>query len=771
MDKVYNHKLVEARIYKKWEEFGSFTAGDKEGKKPYVILMPPPNANASLHAGHAMYTIEDLIIRWKRMQGFLALWIPGLDHAGIETQTVYEKHLAKQGKSRMDFDRITLYNDIYKFVQENSGTIYKQFKTLGFSADWSRSTFTLDDKVIKRVFETFKKLHDDELLYRTEYLVNYCVRCGTTLADLEVKYIERDDPLYYMKYGPFTIATVRPETKFRDTALAVNPKDKRYKNELGKTYEIMGLLGPVEMTIIADEEVDPKFGTGIMKVTPAHDPHDFELGKRYNLPVTPIIDFLGRMDFSWFLAKKDFPPKYLQRAQKYHGKKVAQARQLMVEDLKEDDLLIKTDKNYSHRVPVCYRCGHDLEALVIPNWFIKVGPLKEAAIKVVKEGKIKFVPKRYVKEYYQWMETMHDWPISRQIVWGIRIPVWYKVDKNSSNIWVWWLDKNKNLQQGTVRQFLDKGILLSEIEDGLQKVSALPKPSGPDYVISMEKPAGADYLPETDTFDTWFSSGQWPLVTLGFPDSDDFRKFYPTDLMGTLSDIIRFWISRMIMFGLYLAGDIPFKTVYLWSVVVDSKGQKMSKSKGNVVDPSIFIERYGADALRMSLIYGIAPGSRVPLSESKVRGMRNFANKLWNIGRFIKINIENFEKNKIIIEKFNSNAKRAKLAAEDKKILTQLVLLTNGVSKSLEEYRFDKAAERLYEYIWHTLADNYVETAKEKLRQQDSQKLAILVYVFLTCLTLLHPFMPYITEEIRGQILGDEVKTKPLIISAWPKDK
>jgi valyl-tRNA synthetase len=748
MDKAYDHKQFEEKIYTLWEKNEVFNHGEKEGKPSYTILMPPPNANASLHAGHAMYSIEDLLIRWKRMQGFAAIWFPGMDHAGLETQSVYEKHLAKEGKSRMDFDRETLYQNIYKFVEDNSGIIYKQFKSLGFSADWKRSTFTMDEKVLTRVFGTFEKLHGDGLIYRDNYLVNYCTKCGTTLADLEVNHEERQDPLYFMRYGPFTIATVRPETKFRDTALAVNPKDPRYKEHIGKTFRIMGLLGEIEMKVIPDEEVNPEFGTGIMKVTPAHDPHDFALGKKFGLPVTPIIDVNGRMDFSWYLEKSGVEEKHMERARKYHGRKVAEARKLMVEDLLADGLMEKIDENYLHSVPVCYRCKNQLESLVLPNWFVKVGPLKEPAVEAVRKGKIKFQPARFLKDYYQWMEVMHDWPISRQTVWGIRIPIWYKVDEKADQVWVWWLDNDGSLQQGTVHSFLNKGVKLTEIEKGLQKVSAKPQPEGPKYVISREKP-GEDYLPETDTFDTWFSSGQWPLVTLNFPDGEDFSKYYPTDVMGTLSEIIKFWVSRMIMFGLYLADDVPFKTVYLWSMVVDAKGQKMSKSKGNVINPSILIDKYGADALRMALVYGIAPGSRVPLAEDKVRAMRNFANKVWNISRFVS-SIDEIE------------VAENKPNADDKWIQDELAKTIKIVTDGLTKYRFNQAAEEIYDFIWHRLADVYIEKVKERR----AEALPTLKHVLRDSLKLLHPFMPFVTEAIWQELKLDE---DMLAISKWPE--
>ena len=424
MDKIYDHKIVEDKLYKSWEEKGYFAPEINQNGQSYAIILPPPNANGALHFGHAMFTVEDILIRFHRMKGDAALWLPGIDHAGIETQFVFEKKLKQEGKTRLDYDQETLYNMIHAYVEEHKGGIEDQLRKLGFSLDWSREKYTLDPEIVALVYKTFKKMYDEGLVYRDYRLVNYCTFDGTSFSDLEVVYEEKQAPMYYMKYGPFTIATVRPETKFRDTALAVNPQDPRYKDAIGKTYEIQGLLGMVRMTIIPDPEVNPEFGTGIMKVTPAHDPHDFELGKKHKLSVTPIIGFDGKMDFSWFLEKKDVDPKYRARAQKYHGKYIKEARKLMVEDLKEDGLLIKTDDNYKHRIGLCYKCKNVLEPLPLEQWFVKVGPLKEKAIEVVKKGHITIHPKMFENHYFQWMENLRDWNISRQIVWGIRIPAW-----------------------------------------------------------------------------------------------------------------------------------------------------------------------------------------------------------------------------------------------------------------------------------------------------------------------------------------------------------
>lgn len=760
MNSTYNHKDYEADIYAAWEQSGAFNPDTQSNAdsshKPFTILLPPPNANASLHAGHAMFVIEDILIRWHRMLGDPTLWLPGTDHAGFETQYVYEKHLSKQGKSRFQFDRQTLYNDIYKFVADNSGTIFAQLKQLGFSCDWSRSTFMLDDKVIKVVYDTFNQMVDDGLVYRDNYIVNYSPKSGTSFSELEVKHIERQDPLYYIKYGPFLVATVRPETKFRDVALAANPKDPRYADWIGKTIIFNGLLGPVEMQIIPDEEVDMEFGTGIMKVTPAHDAHDFALGRKFNIPVEPLIDFQGRMDFSWYINAHSDPQTaeeqtYLDRARLYHGKKVMEARKLIVADMVAAGLIDHIDEKYTHNVVVDYKTGADIEPMVMPNWFVKMKPLAEKGMAAANNGEVKFIPERFTKEFHRWLSNIHDWPISRQIVWGIRIPVWYSVEKNP-RLEVIFLDKNHTRIMGMVSELLDSGFTLAEIRSGLQQLRA---PIDAVYQVSDTEP-GPEYLPETDTFDTWYSSGQWPLTTLGYPDSADFKRFFPTQVLDTMWDIIFFWVSRMIMFSLYKTGKVPFETVYLHSMVTDAKGAKMSKSKGNVVNPIDLTEKYGADSLRIALIAGSAPGNPIALSEDKVRGYRNFANKLWNIGRFITL------------QKANGTGDPTDLQPEDRQILTELDDLIQSSTTNLEKYRFSDYALGLYDFIWNRLASDYLE--KTKGREDKATVFAVLVRVFSTCLKLLHPIMPFVTESIwqEWQKEGILDTSSLLITTAWP---
>ncbi len=728
MDKNYNHKEYEEKIYSQWEKADVFKTS--QNGEPYTILMPPPNANASLHAGHAMYTVDDILIRFRRMQGFSVSWIPGLDHAGFETQYVYEKNLAKEGKSRMDFDRETLYKNIFSFVKDNSGLIYGQMKKLGFSADWNRSVFTLDDNVVETVYQTFSKMEKEGYVYRDNYIVNYCTNCGTSLAELEVKYVERVDPLYFVKYpledgsGFITVATVRPEPIFVDTHLAVNPKDQKNKHLIGK--KVLNPLTDAVMEIIADDYVDPEFGTGIVKLTPAHDANDFQVAKKHNLPIITAIDWRGKITAN---------------GGKYAGMKAKIAREEVVKDLEAKGLIEKIDSNYIHNVTTCYKCGRDLENLTIPNWFIKVKDLKQKVKEVVEKDEIKFTPKRFKKHMLTWLETMHDWPISRQIVWGIRIPAWYAVDKNP-DLQITFLDKNTKPTSGKLSELINK-YTFEEIESGLQFISA---PHNSVYEISTTKP-GANYLQETDTFDTWFSSGQWPLVTL---KDQEFETRFPTNFMGTLSDILKFWVSRMIMFSLYLKQEIPFKNVYLWSMVADSKGVKMSKSKGNVVNPLELIDKYGADALRMSLMYGTPAGSKVILSDDKVKGMRNFANKIWNIARFVKQNEE--------VSKAQSSPTHN---SDDKLILGELQKTTQKVTGSLEKYQLNEAAEEIYDFLWHKFADVYIEKTKD--RREEAQP--VLQEVLEQSLKLLHPFMPFVTEAIWQEMGNEDL----LIASKWPE--
>ncbi|MEI6691045.1 MAG: valine--tRNA ligase [bacterium] len=735
MEPRFEHNKVENDLYKAWEEAGVFKpsnakATDGKPKKPYTILMPPPNANASLHAGHGMYTVDDILIRYKRMQGYSALWVPGLDHAGFETQFVYEKQLAKEGRSRLEFDRQTLYDNVYKFVKDNSGQIIEQFRRLGFSADWSRTVFTLDPHVLERAFTTFSKMVVEKLIYRSDYLVNYCTNCGTSLAELEILHDEREDKLYFLKYGPVTVATVRPETLFGDTAVAVHPKDKRYA-------KLVGTMVPLPLTtrmipIVADEMVDVEFATGAVKITPAHDQNDFEAGKRHNLEMIKVINQMGRMT----LPKDVTTPEI-------DGMKVKAAREKTVEALQAAGAIDKIDEHYLHAVTVCYKCKRDMEPMTVPNWYIKVETLKPPVVAAIKTGKTKIFPARYEKHLLDWMEIMHDWPISRQVAWGIRIPAWYDVLKNPT-IYATFLDAQHNSVSGEVGELLEKHSF-SEIETGLQTISA---PKDATYVVSKNKPDG-QFLQETDTFDTWFSSGQWPLVTL---KDDENATRHPTDTMATMVDILRIWVSRMMMFGIYLNGETPFKNVYLWSKVTDSKGAKMSKSKGNVVNPLILVDKYGADAFRMSLIFGNGDGDKVPLSDDKVRAMRNFANKIWNMARFFLM--MNEDKNIEYQTSATSEIEKLALVDIDKEILGKLAETVKVVNNSLEKFRFGEAADAIYHFMWDEVAAIYIESIKD--REDKDVALTVFYHVFTTSLKLLHPFMPFVTEAVWKELPGTE---------------
>jgi len=706
VDKVYEHKNVEEKIYKDWEEKGYFAPEVNPGGIPYCIILPPPNANAPLHFGHAMYVVEDILIRYHRMQGDAALWLPGADHAGFETQFVFEKHLQKDGKSRFDYDRETLYKMIWDFVQSNRGGMEGQLRKLGFSLDWSRKKFTLDPDIVAIVYKTFKKLYDDGLIYRANRLVNYCTFDGTSFSDLEVVHQERKSPLYYIKYGPLVLATTRPETKFGDTAVAVNPKDSRYKEYVGKDLDIETVLGSAKIKVVADEMVDMEFGTGVVKITPAHDFNDFEVAERHNLSLKQVIGFDGKMN---------------EYAGKFAGLYIKQARAAVVEEMQKKGLIEKIDESYVNRIGLCYKCKNVLEPLPLEQWFVKVKPLAEIAIKVVKNKKIKITPKNFETIYFQWLENLRDWNISRQTVWGIRIPA-FKCEKCTK--WI--------------------------VTDG--KVP--------------EKCANCNsnkLIQDTDTFDTWFSSGQWPFAALRASRvSTDLKTFYPTSVMETGRDILFFWVARMVMLGFYITDEAPFKEVLFHGLVNDPYGRKMSKSKGNVVNPLELVDQYGADAVRFALIYGNATGNDQALSYTKLDGARKFANKLWNMARFIEMKRVQSSKLKVKSYEFEELLKEAKNET-DKEWVKKTQGLVSEVSKYIDNYQFNLAAERLYEFIWHEFADKYIEDVKNRI---DENSYLILAALYLILLKLLHPFMPFITEEINKQ-LGF---SQDLIISAWPHD-
>jgi valyl-tRNA synthetase len=697
MEKVYNHKDVEDKIYKQWEERGYFQPEINPQGQPYCIILPPPNANGDLHFGHAMFTVEDILIRYHRMKGYAALWLPGTDHAGIETQFVFEKKLQAEGKSRLEYDQDTLYQMIFSYVEENKGKIQKQLRKLGFSLDWTREKYTLEPDIIKLVCKTFKKMYDEGLVYRDYRLVNFCTKDGTSFSDLEVVYEERKDPLYYIKYGPLTIATTRPETKFGDTGVAVHPSDKRYQKYVGKEIKIETVLGPATIKVVADTAVDPAFGTGVVKVTPAHDFTDFEIGKRHGLPLKQVIGYDGKLN---------------EHAGKFAGLSVSKARAAIVEEMKRKGLIEKIDEEYVHRVGLCYKCKTVIEPLPKEQWFVKVESLKKMASEAVRDGKIKIFPKSFESQYFTWLKNLKDWNISRQIVWGIRIPAFKNVKTGE---WI--------------------------VTDG-------------------EKPQGDEWEQDSDTFDTWFSSGQWPYVTLQTTRAGDFEKFYPTDVLETGYDLLRAWVSRMVMLGLYMTGKVPFKHVLFHGLVNDPYGKKMSKSKGNVVNPLELIEHYGADAVRLALIYGNATGNDQSLSYSKLDAARKFTNKLWNMARFIQMKQD---QNKTL-KRIPSFSELEKLAihSNDREWIQKVEHLASEITRYIDAYQFNLAAERLYEFIWHEFADKYIEDVKTRINEQS---LVILISLFITQLKLLHPFMPFVTEAIYQKLIDSE---DSIMISSWP---
>ncbi|MGB9726563.1 MAG: valine--tRNA ligase [Minisyncoccia bacterium] len=722
ISKVYQPQKIEKKIYSLWEKSGYFNPDNLPFKKgrSFCIIMPPPNANAPLHIGHAVFvTLEDIMIRYHRLKGDLALWLPGTDHAGFETQVVFEKKLEKEGRSRFQMQREEFFREIFAYTKENKKIVRKQLKLLGASCDWSREKFTLDKDIIKIVYETFAQLYKDGLLYRDKRIVNYCLKHQTAFSDLEVKYFEEKSKLYYVKYKLLnsekyiTVATTRPETIVGDVAIAVNSNDLRYKNIIGKKV-VDPILNRV-IPIIADKRVEIDFGTGALKITPAHDALDFEIGKDHNLEIRQTLNFDGRFNHL---------------AGPLEGLKVNEAREKAVEILKEEAALEK-EEDYVHEVGHCYKCNTVIEPMIMDQWFIKVKEpfnkkgesLRDLAVKAIKSGEIKIIPKRFEKVFYHWMNNLKDWNISRQIWWGIKTPVYYCQEKGND------LCKEK------------EGIIVSPFK----KIKKCPYCGGKNIVE------------DKDVLDTWFSSGQWPYATLLSTRKGDFQKFYPTSVMETGWDILFFWVARMIMLGIYKTGKVPFKIVYLHGLVRDKDRQKMSKSKGNVIDPLNVLSVYGADALRMALIVGNTPGNDIVISEDKIRGYRNFANKVYNISRFLMLNIKNF------------SLKKPKLTNKEQKILNEFKEVKKKISRHLENYHFSLAAETLYHYLWHRYADKILEEMKVCLKENKNRKQAeyVLLAIFKECLIMLHPFMPFLTEYLWQELPFK--KKNPLIIEKWPQ--
>lgn len=714
MEKTYQPKKNESKIYSMWENEGYFTPAVDYSKQPFVIIMPPPNANSSLHVGNAVFvTIEDIMTRYHRMKGDPTLWLPGTDHAAIATQVSYEKELAKQGRTRFDLGREEFYRQVYEFTMKNREMIENQLRKLGASCDWTRERFTLEPEISDAVYYTFKKMYDDGLIYRGERIINWCPRCGTALSDLEVKYEEKPTKLFFINYpirdsqNFITVATTRPETMLGDTAIAVNPKDKRYESFLKKGVQIRLPLTDRVIPLLADKRVEMDFGTGAVKVTPGHDPVDFEIGEEHKLLIIKVIDKEGKMAKE---AGKD-----------YAGLDVDACQKKVVEDLKKLGLLVKQE-DYQHSVGTCERCQTVIEPLVSQQWFVKIKKLAKPAIKAVRKKEIQFFPEYFTKIYYNWMENIKDWCISRQIWWGHRIPVWY-------------------------------------CECGEIIVDTKPLKSCP-------KCANTNLRQDPDTLDTWFSSGQWPFTVFGWPgETENYKYFYPTTVMETGYDILFFWVARMIMLGIYCTGKVPFKYVFLHGLVRDKDRQKMSKSKGNVIDPLGVVELYGADALRMALVFGTAAGSDIIISEDKIVAQRRFANKIWNASRFV---LQNLEGNTDFLE---AKKEDLQFTEADKWILSELKKTIESVSLSIERFSFHQAAKEIYSFFWHQFCDKTIEDVKKRLQSSKDQKDQltgrwILYQVLLTSLKLLHPFMPFITEEIY-QMLPKRPK-QALIIEEWP---
>lgn len=707
--KPYDPAQHEAKIYELWEKSGYFNPDNLPGStngersEPFTIVMPPPNANGSLHAGHALFvTIQDIMIRYARMQGKKALWLPGADHAGFETQVVYEKKLQKEGRSRFQMEPKELYDEIMAFTMENKHFMINQIKELGASCDWSRLKFTLDNDVIDIVHNTFKQLEDDGFLYRGARIVNWCPKHQTSLSNLEVSYHERVDPFYYFQYGPFVIGTARPETKFGDKYVVMHPDDERYADwQHGQQIELEWINGPITATVIKDEAGNPEMGSGVMTITPWHSGVDFEIAKRHNLEYEQIIDWRGKL---------------LPIAGEFEGMNIMEARDAIVKKLDEKGLLVRIDTDYDHSVPCCYKCDREIEPQIKNQWFVHMKPLAEQAVAAVDAGKLSFSTDRDERVFRDWMSKIEDWNISRQIVWGIPIPA----------------------------------KLCTECDHGMVDLD--------DTITSCEK-CGGEVVADPDTFDTWFSSGQWPLATTGFPDSDDFKTFYPTSVMETGKDILFFWVARMIMFGLYRTGRVPFTSVYLHGMVRDKHGKKMSKSKGNVIAPKDVQDSYGTDALRMGLMVNNAPGSDMNLDPDKVNAYKKFANKLWNITRFVLDNASNCD---LTVD----------YTSDDAAVITKLDEAVAEISGHMDKDRFDLASEKLYAFVWDYFASTILEESKPLLQGNDTiattSRQRLLAEHLITSLKLLHPYMPFVTETIWQELPPNWKDQDILMVAAWP---
>ncbi len=719
----YNPQATEDKIYQLWEESGFFNPDIciKKGvtspsAEPFSIVLPPPNVTGTLHIGHAMMlVIEDIMVRFHRMKGHRTLWIPGTDHAAIATQSKVEEIMFKKdGKTRHDLGRDDFLKKVEEFAQDSHDTIVKQIKKIGASADWSREAYTLDDARGLAVRTAFKKMYDDQLIYQGHRIVNWDPKLQTTVSDDEIDWKEETVPFYYLKYGPFVIGTSRPETKFGDKYVVMHPDDKRYaKYNHGDTFDLEWINGPIKATVIKDEAVDMEFGTGVMTITPFHDTADFEIAERHKLDKEQIIDWNGKL---------------LPIAGDFAGLHIKKARLQIIERLQSKGLVEKIDERYTHNIAINSRGGGVIEPQIKKQWFVSVNKkftlanskidgiksgqeisLKELMKHVVEKKQIEIIPERFERVYYNWIDNLRDWCISRQIWYGHRIPVWHK---------------------------------------------------GGEMYCDTQSPSGEGWEQDPDTLDTWFSSGLWTFSTLGWPnETEDLKNYHPTNVLETGYDIIFFWVARMILMSGYLLEDVPFKTVYLHGLVQDAKGAKMSKSLGNIIDPLTMIEKYGTDAVRLSLIIGTSPGNDSKMSEDKIRAYKNFANKIWNASRFVLTNLEGFD-----------NTKKPILSEDDEKDLAELNTVGKEITEDMEKYRFYLAGEKLYHYFWHTFADKIIEKNKVRLSGTDTGEKNAAQYVLYNILTqsliLLHPFIPFVTEEIWSLLPYN--KGNLLIVEKWP---
>ena len=712
LEKVYEPRSVEDRWYRAWVEKGYFHADPAGGGKPFSIVIPPPNVTGVLHMGHALNnTLQDILVRWKRMGGFNTLWMPGTDHAGIATQNVVERQLADLGTTRHAYGRERFVERVWQWREESGGVIINQLKRLGASCDWTRERFTMDEGLSRAVREVFVSLYEEGLIYRDDYIINWCPRCMTALSDLEVDFEVSHGKLYYIRYpmadgtGHITVATTRPETMLGDTAVAINPEDERYGAYIGRKV-VLPVAGR-EIPVIADQYVDPAFGTGAVKITPAHDPNDFEIGIRHNLPRIRIMEDDGRMS---------------EAAGKFKGMDRSLCRSKLLLELEEGGFL-ESAEDYVHSVGHCYRCRTVVEPSVSKQWFVSMKPLAEPAIKAVQEGSVRIIPKGWENTYFEWMNNIRDWCISRQIWWGHQIPAWHCAEC------------------GEITVAREDPVVCGGC--GSRRITRDP-----------------------DVLDTWFSSALWPFSTMGWPDrTPELELYYPTSVLVTAFDILFFWVARMIMMGIHVMGEPPFEAVYIHALVRDAQGQKMSKSKGNVIDPLLMMDRYGTDAFRFTMAAMAAQGRDIKLSEERIEGYRNFCNKIWNAARFTLMNVGDFEAGPLKAEDLAT--------LPDKWVVGQINTVSHGINDALKNYRFDEAASDIYHFFWHMFCDWYLELIKPVLYGEDAEQKArtlnVLVNVFEASMRLLHPFMPFITEEV-WQSLPLQGKGESIMVAPFPGD-